>query len=83
MPTGKPPIGRNSAASWMKRLWATFGWPWHKGSRWDKAVSATGYVRRQASGAPRSDRGDPQVNRSNPVTRKTRRILGFKQERMR
>jgi hypothetical protein len=47
------------------------------------ADSATRYVQRQAFGAPRSDRGDPQANRNNPATRETRRILDFEQGRMR
>jgi hypothetical protein len=67
----------------MKPLWTIFGLLCHKDSRWVMAASATRYVQRQAYVVHKSDRDDPQVNRNNPATRKTRRILDFEQVGMR
>jgi len=79
MLTGKLPTVRCSVANWMRKPWAIFGLPCPKVSRWDMAVSATGYVQQQASGAPRSGRGDPQVSRIKPETAKRKPISGSEQ----
>jgi hypothetical protein len=67
----------------MKKLWPTFRLPCRRGSRWGMAVSATRYVRQQASGAPRSGRGDPRVSLISPATRKHKTISDSEKKRMR
>jgi hypothetical protein len=81
IPTGKPLTGRYSAASWMQKPWMIFDLPCHKGSRWAMAVSAKGYVPRQAFGVARSDQDDLQARRISPAIRIRKLALDFEQQR--